>query len=209
MPRIKRAADYINALCISENKAKSVLGNELKQRYKRWLETLNLQDFLLFIETIKENREKIGVPQFFGKFRAYAFEEYVYRLIATRVAIPKSLQLFWGEKCTVLRENGNVYAMEFDVSIGKKAENFVDPLMVFETKVELDSARLKTALASFILLKQWNPKAKCILVYLIRDVDTALLRLAKQWADGMFHFSSKKGELDCFVEFVNKSLSEC
>ncbi|MGB9778766.1 MAG: hypothetical protein ACPLW8_05120, partial [Candidatus Bathyarchaeales archaeon] len=65
------------------------------------------------------------------------------------------------------------------------------------------------ALASFMLLKQWSPKAKCILVYLIRDADTALLRLAKQWADGMFHFSSKEGELDRFVEFVNKSLSEC
>jgi hypothetical protein len=51
--------------------------------------------------------------------------------------------------------------MEFDVSIGKKAKSFVEPVMVFEAKVELDSARLKTALASFVLLKQWNLKAKC------------------------------------------------
>jgi len=191
LPRIKRAVDCINALCSSESEAKSMLGNALKQRYERWLETLSLQDFLRFIETIKENKDQIRVPQFFGKFRACTFEECVYRSIVTKVDIPEPLQLFWGEKCIVWRESGNVYVMEFDVYIGKEAKSFVEPVMVFEAKVELDSARLKTALASFVLLKQWNLKAKCILAYLIRDVDIALLRLARQWADGIFQFSPK------------------
>jgi len=94
LPRIKRAVDCINALCSSESEAKSMLGNALKQRYERWLETLNLQDFLRFIETIKENKDQIGVPQFFGKFRACTFEECVYRLIVTKVDIPEHFNCF-------------------------------------------------------------------------------------------------------------------
>jgi hypothetical protein len=209
LPRIKRAVDYIDSLCSSEDEAKSMLGKKLRQRYNNWSKTLNLQDFLQFLETIKENKDKIGVPQFFGKFRAYAFEEYVYRVITAKACIPKFLQTFWGEKCIVWRECGNEYAMEFDVSIGKKISGFVDPIMVFEAKVELDSARLKTALASFAILKQWNPKAKCVLVYLVRDFDTVFLRLVEHWADNVFQFSPKNGELNNFVDFVNKSLSRC
>jgi len=34
-------------------------------------------------------------------------------------------------------------------------------------------------------------EGKMILAYLIRDVDIALLRLARQWADGIFQFSPK------------------
>lgn len=97
--------------------------------------------------------------------------------------------------------------MEFDVSIGKKDGGFVDPAMVFEVKVELDSARLKTALASFMILKTWKPKVKCALVYLIKDLDLALLKLAEHWVDGIFQFSPKSKESDFFIEFVNKCLS--
>ncbi|MEM3578106.1 MAG: hypothetical protein QXX51_06620 [Candidatus Bathyarchaeia archaeon] len=208
MPRIKRAINYIEALCSSKEKAKRILGEELKQHYDKWSTTLNLQDFLHFLETIKENKDKIGVPQFFGKFRAYAFEEYVYRLINKRVAIPKNLQTFWGEKCIVWREGKNEYAMEFDVSIGKKLNDFVEPKMVFEAKVELDAARLKTALASFAFLKQWNPKAKCVLVYLIRDFDIVLIKLAERWTDGVFQFDMDNKASSNLVNFVNKRLSE-
>jgi hypothetical protein len=34
-------------------------------------------------------------------------------------------------------------------------------------------------------------EGKMLLAYLIRDVDIALLRLARQWADGIFQFSPK------------------
>jgi hypothetical protein len=209
LPRIKRAVDYIEALCTSKKEAKKLLGEELKQHYDKWSKTLNLCDFLKFLKTIKENKDKIGVPQFFGKFRAYAFEEYVYRLITAKVCVPNPLQTFWGEKCVVWREGKSQYAMEFDVSIGKKTENFIEPKMVFEAKVELDAARLKTALASFAILKQWNPQVKCVLAYLIRDFDTVLVRLAERWTDGIFHFSPKNAALNDFVKFVNKSLSKC
>ncbi|MEM2105243.1 MAG: hypothetical protein QXV21_02075 [Candidatus Bathyarchaeia archaeon] len=209
MPRIKRAVDYIEALHSSRDKEKSVLGEELKQYYDKWSRTLDPQDFLRFLELIKENKDKIGVPQFFGKFRAYAFEEYVYRIINVKVTMPTHLQTFWGEKCIIWREGEKDYAIEFDVSIGKKLKIFVEPKMVFEAKVELDAARLKTALASFALLKKWNSRAKCVLVYLIKDFDTTLIKLAKNWVDGAFQFSIKTNELASFVDFVNKSLGEC
>ncbi|MGB9675725.1 MAG: hypothetical protein ACPL0C_00875 [Candidatus Bathyarchaeales archaeon] len=206
MPRIKRAINYINALCTSEDKEKSALGEKLKRLYDKWLKTLNLQDFLEFLEAIKVNKGKIGVPQFFGKFRAYAFEEYVYKLIKAKCRVPKDLQTFWGEKCIVWLEGEGeyAYAMEFDVSIGKMVNNFVEPKVVFEAKVELDSARLKTALASFAILKQSNPEAKCILIYLIKDFDSVLLKIAEHWADGAFQLDTKTKALDNFVSFVNK-----
>jgi hypothetical protein len=209
LPRVKRAIDYIEALCASGDKEKSALGEELKQLYDKWLKTLNLQDFLRFIETIRENRDKIGVPQFFGKFRAYAFEEYVYKLVKVKCCVPKSLQTFWGEKCIVWRECESEYAMEFDVSIGKRINNFVEPTVVFEAKIELDSARLKTALASFAILKQSNPEAKCIIISLIEDFDPLLLKLAEHWADGTFQLNTKTSTPDNFVNFVNKLLKEC
>lgn len=208
MPRIKRAIDYIGALCVSEDKEKIALGEKLKQLYDKWLKTLNLQDFMHFLETIKKNKDKIGVPQFFGKFRAYAFEEYVYKLINAKCCVPKGLQTFWGEKCIVWREGENEYAMEFDVSIGKRVNNFVEPKVVFEAKVELDSARLKTALASFAILKQSNPKAKCILIYLIKDFDPFLFKLGEHWADGTFQLNTKTSAPNNFVNFVNKLLKE-
>ena len=75
MARVKKAIDYINALCLSENAEKRSLGKRLKAQYTKWTKTLNLKDFLVFNETIQKNKAQIGVAQFFGKFRAYAYEE--------------------------------------------------------------------------------------------------------------------------------------
>jgi hypothetical protein len=198
LPRIKRAVDYIRALSSSSNTKKQLLGNKLNSQYLKWTETLNLQDFLTFNETIQKNKALIGAAQFFGKFRAYAFEEYIYRLLQTKINIPKPLELFWGEKCLVYES----YTMEFDIAIGAKTNLFVDPTMVFDTKVELDSARLKTALASFAILKNWNSKAKCFLIYIVKELDHAFLELASQWIDGIFQFSIEKDETRAFLSYV-------
>jgi hypothetical protein len=204
--RIKKAVDYINELLSSDSEKKQLLGKELKLQYAKWIETLNLQEFLAFAKLIKDNKNEIGAAQFFGKFRAYAFEEYLYRLLQTKISFPKRLQIFWGEKCLVWRENGKEYAMEFDISIGKKINAFVEPKIVFDAKVELDSARLKTALASFAILKHWNMKVKCLLVYVIKDVDSALLKLASHWVDGVFCLSFEKDETKALLDYVSKCL---
>lgn len=208
MTRVKKTIDYINELCLSKVADKRALGGKLKAQYARWTKTLNLRDFLTFNETIQKNKAEIGVAQFFGKFRAYAFEEYIYRLLQAKAHIPKPLQLFWGEKCLVWRKGNKKYAMEFDVSIGEKTTYFIYPVMVFDAKVELDSARLKTALASFAILKNWNREAKCILVYATKEIDSTLLELARYWMDGIFQFSLENDETTALPEYVVEYLSQ-
>ncbi|MGQ9506617.1 MAG: hypothetical protein ACUVTB_02000 [Candidatus Bathycorpusculaceae bacterium] len=207
MSRIKKAVDYINELRSSENAKKQLLGKVLAVQYAKWTKTLNLQDFLAFAKIIQENKMEIGAAQFFGKFRAYAFEEYVYRLLQTKIRLPKPLQIFWGEKCLVWQKDKKQYAIEFDVAIGKKISGFVDPKIVFDAKVELDSARLKTALASFSILKHWNSKVKCFLVYVVKDVDSTFMKLASYWIDGLFRLSLEKDETKALLDHVVKYLS--
>ena len=183
-----------------------MLGNKLKAQYKKWVGTLSLEDFIDFIKAIKQNKGKIGVAQFFGKFRAYAFEEYIYHLLNTRVVFPNSLQLFWGEKCLVWKKEEKEYTMEFDISIGRKAKHYVEPVVVFDAKVELDSSRLKTALASFAILKKWSPKTKCVLLYMNKELDDALLEIADNWVDAVFQFNLKNDEHKAFLEYITECL---
>jgi hypothetical protein len=206
LARAKKPIDYINELCSSGKTERQVLGKALQAKYERWTKTLALKDFLKFNEAIMANKAEIGVAQFFGKFRAYAFEEYVYRLLKEKIAVKKPLQVFWGEKCLVWQEGEKSYAMEFDISIGRKVDEFIDPAVVFDAKVELDSARLKTALASFAILKSWKPRVKCILVYVAKDLESTLLVLAKKWVDGVFRFSPEKDETSAFLNYISNCL---
>ncbi|MGQ9625018.1 MAG: hypothetical protein ACUVUF_06295 [Candidatus Bathycorpusculaceae bacterium] len=208
MPRLKTAIAYINQLCLNPNIQKRQLGLKLKAQYTAWVRTLNLQDFLTFNKTIEENKTQIGAAQFFGKFRAYSFEEYVFRLLQSKIQIPKTLQLFWGEKCLVWQKDEKRYAMEFDISIGKRKGLFVEPKVVFDTKIELDSARLKTALASFAIIKEWNKRAKGILVYAFKELDSAFLELATRWANGIFQFSLENDQRVLFLRRVEECLEE-
>ncbi len=207
MARAKKPIDYIKELSSSRKAEQQMLGKALQAQYKRWTKTLALKDFLEFSETIMANKAEIGVAQFFGKFRAYAFEEYVYRLLKDRIAVKKPFEVFWGEKCLVWQEGEKSYAMEFDISIGLKVNGFIDPLVVFDAKVELDSARLKTAVASFAILKRWKPEIRCILIYITRELDYCLLELAKGWVDGLFQFSREKDETEAFLSYVAKCLN--
>jgi hypothetical protein len=206
LTRAKKPIDYINELCSSKKAERQVLGKTLQAQYERWTKTLALKDFLEFNETIMANKSKIGVAQFFGKFRAYAFEEYVYRLLKERIAVKKPFEIFWGEKCLVWQDGKKSYAMEFDISIGRKANGFINPLVVFDAKVELDSARLKIAVASFAILKRWKPKTRCLLVYITRELDNYLLELAKDWVDGTFQLGLDKDETEAFLSYVAKCL---
>ncbi|MEM0313503.1 MAG: hypothetical protein QXQ41_03020 [Candidatus Bathyarchaeia archaeon] len=201
MARLRKPVDYISELTSSSIEKRRAIGKLLQASYEGWKRTLALEDFLDFIDIIKRNKADIGAAQFFGKFRAYAFEEYIYSLLQRKAGIPTCMGIFWGEKC--LMESGKPYAMEFDVSIGSKIGEFIDPFLVCEAKVELDSARLKIAAASFAILKHRKPEVKCILVYIIKEVDDALLWLVKQWVDAAFQLSPENNQVREFVEYVN------
>lgn len=205
MTRKKKPIDYINELCTSESKSRQKIGETLKTQYEKWTRTLALKDFLEFNETIKANKAEIGVAQFFGKFRAYSFEEYVYRLLKEKIQIKKPLELFWSGKCLVWQNDSRSYVMEFDVAIGVEKDGFVDPVVIFDTKIELDSSRLKTALGSFVMLKRWKPNVKCLIAYVKRELDDSLLELAMNWADGIFQFSYDN-QAKTFTDYVARCL---
>jgi len=118
---------------------------------------------------------------------------------ASKHPCSKVFTVVLGERCLVWKTADKEYLMEFDVSIGKKTEQLVKPVIVFDAKIELDSSRLKTALASFVILKRWNREARCFLVYVNREVDSALIGLAKRWIDRIFNSTLKKTKQQFFL----------
>ncbi|MEM2912276.1 MAG: hypothetical protein QW146_07215 [Candidatus Bathyarchaeia archaeon] len=202
MAKKKKPLDYINSLCADADDEKRRVGRILLNQYRTWTNTLRLDDLLTFMETIQNNKNRIGVAQFFGKFRAYSFEEYLYRLIQKRVSMPPCLNLFWGEKCLIRNGKG----IEMDIAIGRKINQFVDPILVLDAKIELDASRLKTALASFLLLKHFNPKTTCVLAYMKKEIAPFLLDLAKPWIEKIFEFSRDKDATQSLIETIKSTL---
>jgi hypothetical protein len=202
----KKTIDYINELRFSSNRERSVLGENLLKQYRRWTRSLRLKDMLDFLGCIRDNKEKIGVAQFFGRFRASSFEEFIYRILRTKVDIPEGLQVFWGEKCLVWRKDEQRYGVEVDIAIGRKLDGLVKPAVAVDAKVELDAARLKTALASMLLLKQLNKKTRCFIVYINKEVSNFLLAASDVWVDGVFEFSLKRNEIADFLRAVQNAM---
>ena len=208
MVKLKKPIDYINDLRSSPNIEISKLGETLYERYCQWTRSLRLKDMLEFLRKIQDNREKIGIAQLFGKFRAYSFEEFVYRLIQAEVEVPRTLGLYWGEKCLVWKESDKEYGIEIDILTGKKLNRFIEPVVAVDAKIELDASRLKTALASFLILKRCNPNAKCFLVHILGEVHPLLLELMEPWIDGIYQFSEEKDETVVFVKSVQAAVKQ-
>jgi len=206
MTKLKKPIDYIDTLCSSLDPERRSLGELLHRQYHKWTRSLLLEDLLTFMQSIQDHKEKIGAPQLFGKFRAYSLEEFVYRLIRSKVRIPKTLGIYWGEKCLLWRRHGRNYGMELDILIGRKVNEFIQPRVAIDTKVELDASRLKTALASFTLLKQEYPKAKCFLVYITKQANPILLELTKPWIDRAFQLSQGQNDAKKLVESVQAAI---
>lgn len=209
MARLKKPIDYVNQLLLNPNPDLRKLGENLQKQHGQWKRSLNLKHLLSFMKTIQENRDKIGVAQLFGKFRAYSFEEFVYRLIQAKVSILPPFNVYWGEKCLIWKGDDGEYGMELDVVVGKKLNQFVvEPQVAVEAKVELDASRLKTALTSFLLLKQRYPNVKCFLVYMFGEIDPLLMKLTAPWIDGIYQFSPHKDETTAFVGSVQEAVKQ-
>lgn len=207
MTRIKKPIDYINELRLSHNPETQNLEKTLHKQYNQWTHSLSLKDFINFLQTIQNNKNQIGLAQFFGKFRAYSLEEFLYRLIQTKVSIPKPLDVYWGEKCLVWRENGQEYGIEQDILIGKKINEFIEPVVAIDAKIELDSSRLKTTLASFLLLKHQHPKAKCYLAYIFTQINSTILKLTKPWINETYQLSKEKDETTEIIKSIRNAIN--
>jgi len=206
MTKIKKPVNYINSLRFSSDSKTRELGESLHKKYLQWTQSLNLNSLIEFLKVIQENRERIGVAQLFGKFRACSFEEFVYRLILTKVSLTEELSLYWGEKCLIWKESGQKYGMELDVLVGRKIDDLVDAAVAIDAKVELDASRLKTTLASFLLLKQRNPNVKCFLVYMLGEINPLLLKLSEPWVDGVYQIGLERDETLVFLKSVQDAL---
>lgn len=204
--RKKKTINYIDDLRFGSDKQKSALGEKLVRQYETWTRSLQLKDLLNFLNHIQENKEKVGTAQFFGKFRASAFEEFLYRSLKTKLELPSPLQIFWGEKCLIWIEKAQPYGVEVDITIGKKTKGFVEPFVAIDAKVELDAARLKTALASMLLIKRLNQETRCFLTYLRKEISDTLLNAVDIWIDGIFHFSLKQDQIASFLSAVQNAI---
>jgi len=209
LTRLKKPTDYVEDLCASQDLETRRIGFLLQRKYKAWAASLKVRDFGVFLNTIQRHKDKIGPAQFFGKFRAYAFEEYVYRLIKSKVLLPKGFDVFWGEGVQVRQEKGQTYNMEVDVSIGRRGKYaFIHPLIVVDCKVEIDASRLKTAIASFTLLKQFTPDVNCFLLYIRKDVGDLFFQLVRNWIDGAYQISIRNDESESFIKSLRKVLQK-
>jgi len=200
MARLKKPINYIEELL--RRPETKILGEKLQKQYYTWIKNLKIEDFYSFIDLIEENKQVIGAAQFFGKFRAYSLEEYVYRLLRERCCMPESLEIYWGEKCLISKSDNAEYCMESDIIVGEKLDCCIKPKIVVDAKVELDASRFKTAIGTFMLIKQAHPNVKCFLVYLKRELNNILLRLANPWIDGIHCFHPKLDETELFIESV-------
>ncbi|MEM2935994.1 MAG: hypothetical protein QW231_02330 [Candidatus Bathyarchaeia archaeon] len=207
MAKRKRPEDYIGDLCSSPDPENRRLGENLRGQYSRWAQNLSLEELTSFLEAIQGNKERIGAPQLFGKFRAYSFEEFVYRLIQIRISIPQNLGVYWGEKCLIWDEENKKYGTEMDILIGRKLNEFIEAKAAVDTKIELDAARLKTTLASFLLLKERNPQVKCFLAYMRGEINPILLDLAKPWIDGAYQLSLERDETEHFIKSLQEAIN--
>ena len=205
MARLKKPINYIEEL-LKKPKSKTV-GEKLREQYYKWIKSLKIEDFCLFLDLIEKNRQVIGLAQFFGKFRAYSFEEYVYRLLKQKCSIPEKFEVYWGEKCRISKPNEEEYCMEADIIIGKKQDQCVKPKIVIDTKVELDASRFKNALASFMLIKRAHRKAKCFLVYIKKEIGDTLPQLASSWFDGIYSFNLRMNESRKFLTIIQRYVS--
>lgn len=202
--RRKRPKDYISQL-MSQGGEREKLGRILLKSHRKAIDDLAVEDLLAFLDIVQTNRRLLGFPQSFGKFRAYSLEEFVHELIRRKARIPKSLGIFWAEKAKIT----DTYGTEIDLMIGERDKgHFIVPIVAIDCKVELDASRLKTSLASFSLVKQSAMGARCLLVYVRKEIDDELLDIARRQIDGLFCLSpGGRGERD-LISFISAVLAD-
>jgi len=216
------AETYIKKLLKIENGKK--IGEILREQYEKWKQTLELKDFHHFIQLIWKKYEKEimkilkGEIQLIGQFRAFAFEEYVHDLILRKTNLKNlGLDVFWNEPIEVWRgiiiDQGKIveetYTTQFDLTIGKRQENkTIIPLIVVETKVDVDAPRLKAVMANFSLLKTLNPSVSCMLIYVNWNAKKTLKHIAKAVINNIYQFNpEEKDETQKFIQDINNYLT--
>jgi len=193
--------DYISAL-LSKPSTKD-LGLLLLDYYNSLMKTLTTEQLALLLSTIERNHEKIGRPQYFGKFRAFLFEEYIMKRIINHLNTQKNIVFEW-EPCIEISKD---YCIEVDILASQiLPDNSTKYLLGIECKVELDASRLKEALANLILIKAKYPHILAFIVFFKKDVSERLIDIALKYIDGIVEVSHKNDELDLIIKRLHNLL---
>ena|GEM_PF-386136 len=212
--RRTRAIDYIKKLMSSGDEDGAKAGEDLFELYLKWKETLELNDFLTFVDLI-QNRWKDtimrvlkGMPQMIGQFRAFSFEEYLVDVIRSKLKPERrGFRILWNEKLLIWRGGGREYRAALDIVLSR-AEGYGEvPVVAIEAKIDVDAPRLRAVMLNFEMLRKVYPEVKTALVYLYWNADEILKDIARMFIDELFNFTSKR-HVPAFLEFVNSALSK-
>ncbi|MCS7386384.1 MAG: hypothetical protein NDF55_06580 [archaeon GB-1867-005] len=210
--RRTRALDYIKRLLSHSGGVEA--GEELLKLYFKWKETLDLKDFLVFIESIQSKwKDRImqvlkGMPQMIGQFRAFSFEEYIVDLIRAKVD-PEGMgfKILWNEKLLIWRYGDCEYWSALDVVVSRIEGAVNVPIVVVEAKIDVDAPRLRSTMLNFELLKRMYPEVRTVLAYLYWNADEVLKSMAKMFVDELFDFNFES-QVSAFISFISSLLSK-
>jgi len=149
---------------------------KVEELYSRLEEDPSYKNLKKLMNLLEENRDLLGVAQYYGKMRATLLELYVY-LFFKKLVDGKYI-VAWRPRVKLNRE---LYYKPDVAVFGEKGLQ-----VVVECKVELDASRLKTALGDKMLLNASLKNVKYIIVYYKRELSDSLFNLAIKCVDGIF-----------------------
>ncbi len=181
---------------------------ELERIYLNWKKSLSFNDFRLFIDIIeKEKRffmKNLGnFPQSFGRLRSVAFEEYIFYFLKNIFTNYSEISILWDPKIRIKYPIEYYISPDFVVTYNKRYIMFV------ETKIEIDSQRMKAAMMDYFILKKNYLNSMNILFFLKLDGDAKLVSLAEafsfDYVVDLREFSEEK--LKDFKEYIHRNIA--
>ena len=155
--KFKKTLDYLHEI----EKVDSRLYVKLLKDYQGWSRSLEWNYFQDFMEIVEVEGSKLGLPQYYGKLRAVALEEYIYNML-----LKAGFKPLWKPIIKI-----GELKITPDIIVGEK---------VVECKVELDASRLKVALGEYLLLKTLTQLKEYILIYYKKELSNPLLEAVQK-----------------------------
>lgn len=206
--RVKTTGDYIEELITSLDDDSVELGERLEELYQAWSRRSSLNAFLTFLREAHSGRHLLGSPQFYGRFRNNALEEYVHRLIKKQLHHIIGDRIHWGRHVQLHRGSQYTHSVEVDVCIGKEiSRSGVEPELIADCRVELDSAQLLNSVGLASLVKQSHPECVYFLVCVLKNVEDGFLGITAGAVDGVYQLSNGPAEVKRLLNGISEKLA--
>lgn len=172
-------ADYIKRIRNKElEKREKEVINDVEDAYVKWKKSLSFYDFLVFLDKIHSNESIImknlgGFPQSYGRFRAIAFEEFIFDFLKKIFSDKEDIIIYWNTNVVIKIPID--YYLRPDFTIIRNGRNIV----FVEAKIEVDSQRIKSTTLDYLILKKNYSNTLNVLIYHTLDGDRKLIELAR------------------------------